>query len=180
LGAFGFDLELYDEREQEIVNRRVAAEDTARRIATETSITPEAARAVLDRAGSSPLPHAVKIADVAKRQNVSLSELFAAAGVGAEVDREALLTSELEIKYSGYFEREREQADKMRRMGQFRLDVGLPYEEMTSLSLEARQKLASVRPQTMAQASRISGVSPTDLQNLLIEIEKRRRLSATR
>jgi tRNA uridine 5-carboxymethylaminomethyl modification enzyme len=180
LGAFGFELELYDDREQEIVNRRVAAEDTARRIATETSITPEAAHAVLDRAGSSPLPHAVKIADVAKRQNISLSELFAAAGVGADVDREALLTSELEIKYSGYFEREREQAEKMRRMGQFRLEIGLPYEEMTSLSLEARQKLASLRPQTMAQASRISGVSPTDLQNLLIEIEKRRRLSATR
>jgi tRNA uridine 5-carboxymethylaminomethyl modification enzyme len=180
LSAFGFDLGLYDEREQEVVNRRLAAEDTARRIATETSITPEASRAALDRAASSPLPHTMKIAEVAKRQNVSLSELFAASGVGAELDREALLTSELEIKYSGYFEREREQAEKMRRMGQFRLDVGLPYEEMTSLSFEARQKLAAMRPQTMAQASRIPGVSPTDLQNLLIEIEKRRRLSATR
>ena len=66
----------------------------------------------------------------------------------------------------------------MRRLGQFALDVGLPYEEMRSLSFEARQKLATLRPRTLAQASRIPGVSPTDLQNLLIEIEKRRRVTA--
>jgi tRNA uridine 5-carboxymethylaminomethyl modification enzyme len=113
-----------------------------------------------------------------KRQGVSLGDLFQASGVGETLDRDAVLTAELEIKYSGYFEREREQAEKMRRMGQFRLDFGLPYEEMLSLSFEARQKLSTVRPQTLAQASRIPGVSPTDLQNLLIEIEKRRRQSA--
>ena len=89
------------------------------------------------------------------------------------------MTAELEIKYAGYFGRERDQAEKMRRMGQFALDAELPYAEMSSLSFEARQKLAALRPGTLAQASRIPGVSPTDLQNLLIEIEKRRRLAAT-
>jgi tRNA uridine 5-carboxymethylaminomethyl modification enzyme len=86
-----------------------------------------------------------------------------------------VITAELEIKYSGYFEREREQADKMRRMAQLKLDADLPYAEMLSLSVEARQKLAALRPATLAQASRVPGVSPNDLQNLLIEIEKRRR-----
>ncbi|MFL5614286.1 MAG: tRNA uridine-5-carboxymethylaminomethyl(34) synthesis enzyme MnmG [Gemmatimonadaceae bacterium] len=177
LSAIGLELGLYDERETRVVSERVEAEDGARRIAAETSISPSAAAPVLDRAGSSPLAHAVKIDEVAKRQNVSLTDLFVACGVGANLDPEAVLTAELEIKYAGYFQREREQADKMRRLGEFRLDVALPYEEMLSLSFEARQKLVAIRPRTMAQASGIPGVSPTDLQNLLIEIEKRRRES---
>ena len=178
LGPMAAELGLYDQREQNVLAQRLATEDSARRIANETSITPVEAQGVLSRAGSTPLSHAVRIADVVKRQGVSLEDLFQARGVGQILDRQAVLTAELEIKYSGYFEREREQAEKMRRMGQFRLDVGLPYEEMVSLSFEARQKLSALRPRTLAQASRIPGVSPTDLQNLLIEIEKRRRQSA--
>jgi tRNA uridine 5-carboxymethylaminomethyl modification enzyme len=63
----------------------------------------------------------------------------------------------------------------MRRLGTFALDADLPYAEMRSLSFEARQKLATLRPLSLAQAARIPGVSPTDLQNLVIEIEKQRR-----
>ena len=179
LGPLAAELSLYDEREQDVFRRRLASEDAARRIAEETSISPAAAQDVLTRAESSALSHAVRITEVVKRQGVSLGDLFQACDVGEALDRDAVLTAELEIKYSGYFEREREQAEKMRRMGQFRLDVGLPYEDMLSLSFEARQKLSALRPQTLAQASRIPGVSPTDLQNLLIEIEKRRRQAAS-
>jgi tRNA uridine 5-carboxymethylaminomethyl modification enzyme len=67
----------------------------------------------------------------------------------------------------------------MRRMGDFSLDPELEYSEMQSLSLEARQKLSNLRPRSLAQASRIPGVSPSDLQNLVIEIERRRRITAT-
>jgi tRNA uridine 5-carboxymethylaminomethyl modification enzyme len=179
LSALGLELEVYDERERAIVTRRLGAEDTARRLAEATTISPIAARATLDRAGSAPLAHGVKIVELTKRQGISLADLFATCNVGAELEAEALVTAELEIKYSGYFDREREQAEKMRRLGQFTLDIGLPYEEMLSLSFEARQKLSALRPRTLAQASGIPGVSPTDLQNLLIEIEKRRRFSAT-
>ncbi len=84
------------------------------------------------------------------------------------------MTAELEIKYAGYFERERVQADKMRRLDAFPLGAGLPYADMRSLSIEARQKLATLVPATLAQASRIPGVSPSDLQNLVLEIERRR------
>ena len=136
------------------------------------------ARGVLERAQSTPLAHGVRITELAKRQSVTLADLFAAADVGGALDRDAIVTAELEIKYAGYFEREREQAEKMRRMGQLRLAEDLPYAEMLSLSLEARQKLGAIRPSTLAQASRVPGVSPNDLQNLLIEIEKRRRLAA--
>jgi tRNA uridine 5-carboxymethylaminomethyl modification enzyme len=109
---------------------------------------------------------------------VALRHLFDRAGVGAHLPTDAVISTELELKYAGYFERERVQADKMRRMGDFALDDALPYDEMPSLSFEARQKLARLRPRTLAQAAGVPGVSPTDIQNLVIEIEKRRRLAA--
>ena len=108
-------------------------------------------------------------------EGVSLSDLFAAAGVGNGLESDAVITAELEIKYAGYFERERLQADRMKRMGDFVLDTGLDYNEMQSLSFEARQKLAALQPRSLAQASRVPGVSPSDLQNLVIEVERRRR-----
>jgi tRNA uridine 5-carboxymethylaminomethyl modification enzyme len=110
---------------------------------------------------------------------VSLGDLFGATGVGAELVSDAVVTADLELKYAGYFARERDQASKLRRMGGFALESDAPYGGMRSLSLEARQKLAAIRPTTLAQASRIPGVSPTDLQNLVLELEKLRRASAS-
>jgi tRNA uridine 5-carboxymethylaminomethyl modification enzyme len=147
-------------------------------LAKSTSVRPESAAPLLTRAGSALLPHAMRISEVVKRQGVSLEELFAAADVGADLDADAVTSTELELKYEGYFERERTQADKMRRMGEFALDDGLPFSTMRSLSTEARQKLAAIKPRTLAQASRISGISASDLQNLVIEVERYRRVAA--
>jgi tRNA uridine 5-carboxymethylaminomethyl modification enzyme len=180
LGPIGMKLGVYSDDEHGVIANRLASEDEAIRLAESTSIRPEQAAAILETAGSTNLPHALRITEVAKRQEVSLRDLFAATGVGEQLSPEAVVTADLEIKYAGYFERERVQADRMRRMGDFILDSDLEYEEMKSLSFEARQKLSRIRPQTLAQASRIPGVSPSDLQNLVIEIERRRRLAATR
>jgi len=175
LASFGLALGIYDDSERVVIARRLAAEDDARRLAESTSIRPEQAADVLTAAHSAPLAHSVRIAEVARRQDVSLLELFRAVGVGTELPRDAVVSTELELKYAGYFERERTQADKLRRMGAFALEEALPYAEMRSLSFEARQKLAALRPRTLAHAASVPGVSPTDLQNLVIEIEKRRR-----
>jgi tRNA uridine 5-carboxymethylaminomethyl modification enzyme len=175
LAPIGMTLGIYDEDERAIVARRLAAEDEARHLAESTSIRPDQAAGVLASAGSAPLAHSVRIAEVARRQDVALHELFHAVGVGAELSHDAVVSTELELKYAGYFERERVQAEKLRRMGAFALDQSLPYSEMRSLSVEARQKLAALRPRTLAHAASVPGVSPTDLQNLVIEIEKRRR-----
>jgi tRNA uridine 5-carboxymethylaminomethyl modification enzyme len=104
--------------------------------------------------------------------------LTEAAEVPTPVMDEAFVTVELELKYAGYFERERVQADKLRRMAHLPLSAELPYHEFRSLSTEARQKLAVRRPMTLAQAASIPGVSPSDLQNLLIEIERLRRMAS--
>jgi tRNA uridine 5-carboxymethylaminomethyl modification enzyme len=177
LAPIGLALGLYDSAERAAIERRFRAEDSAFALAAETSARPEAVNALLLGAGSSPLPHAVRVGEVAKRQGISLAALFAATGVGHDIPPEAVVTAELELKYAGYFERERVQAEKMRRMGEFPLDEALPYPDMLSLSFEARQKLSAIRPRTLAQASRIPGVSPNDLQNLVIEVERHRRVA---
>jgi tRNA uridine 5-carboxymethylaminomethyl modification enzyme len=175
LAPIGLALGIYHDDERTAIERRLDAEAEARRLAESSSIRPEQADVVLTAARSTPLAHSVRIAEVARRQDVSLCELFRAAGVGTDLPRDAIVSTELELKYAGYFERERVQADKLRRMGAFALEETLPYDEMRSLSFEARQKLGARRPRTLAQAASVPGVSPTDLQNLVIEIEKRRR-----
>jgi tRNA uridine 5-carboxymethylaminomethyl modification enzyme len=179
LAPIGLALGMFDGAEQTIIAARLAAEDEARRLADATSIRPEQAAPVLEAAGSAPLVHAVRIEEVARRQSVALVDLFRAAGVGAALPIDAVVSTELELKYAGYFARERTAADKLRRMGDFALAATLPYAQMQSLSLEARQKLARLQPRTLAQAASLSGISPSDLQNLVIEIEKRRRQQAT-
>ena len=180
LGTIGLGLGLYSESEQGTIETRLRHEDSAVRLAETTSIHPDQAAPILSAAGSSGLSQTVRIVEIARRQDISLRILLRAVGLGADLDDEALVTADLEIKYAGYFERERAQADRMRRMGDFSLDTDLEYSEMRSLSFEARQKLSSLRPRSLAQASRIPGVSPSDLQNLVIEVERRRRLAPTR
>src|SRR4051812_47016559 len=177
LGSIGMTLGMYSDEETARIESRLRDEDSALRLAETTSIRPEDAAPILAAVGSSSLSHPTRIADVAKRQDVSLGSLFQAVGVAEALDNEAVVTADLEIKYAGYFERERAQAERMRRMGDFVLGPDIDYTEMRSLSFEARQKLAGLRPLSLAQASRIPGVSPSDLQNLVIEIERRRRLA---
>jgi tRNA uridine 5-carboxymethylaminomethyl modification enzyme len=179
LAPIAESLGVYEETERGTVAARIGAVAEAHALADRTTIRPGQASALLDAAGSAPLAHPVRATELVRRQGVSLEAVFTAAGVGADLPRDALVTAELEIKYAGYFDRERIQADRMRQMGELSLDPALPYAGMRSLTLEARQKLSALRPATLAQASRIPGVSPNDLQNLVIEIERGRRKTAT-
>lgn len=175
LGPIARDLNLFTSSERDLLANRLATEDRILDLARTTSITPEQAASVLSNASSASLPHAQRVAELAKRHGVGLAELLLAAGVGDSWPAEAVTAVELELKYSGYFARERLQAQQLRRMADVTLDAGLPYESMTSLSIEARQKLAARQPQTIAQASNIPGINPTDLQNLVIEAARLRR-----
>ena len=180
LAPIGLELGIYSDAEERTIASRLHHEDSALELANTTSVQPEQAAPVLRAAGSSELTQSVKIVEVARRQEIPLHALFEAVGVGGDLDQAALVTADLEIKYAGYFERERAQADRMKRMGDFILDSGLDYADMQSLSLEARQKLGVLKPYSLAQASRVPGVSPNDLQNLVIEVERRRRRTVKR
>ena len=158
--------------------RRLEDEERAAALAERVSVRPEQAAPVLAAAGSvaGALPaHAVRAAELARRPGVSLAALLAGEDEARALDPEAVVSAELELKYSGYLVREREAAQRLARMGGIVLPPELPYASFRSLTTEARQKLAALRPASLAQAGRVPGVSPNDLQNLLVELERWRR-----
>ena len=179
LGPVAESLGLLSDTEVKTLHWRLNAVRDARSLADATSITPVMALPILEKVGSAPLVHAVRATELARRNQVSLKSLFDAAGVGTALPAEAVVSAELDIKYSGYFARERLAAEKLSAMGQFVLAEDLPYITMQTLSTEARQKLALRKPGTLAQAASMPGISPSDLQNLVFEVERRNRLAAT-
>jgi len=175
LGDTACDAGLLTGAEAAFVRDRNASRRQVLELAQTTTITPEQAAPLLAFAQEAPLAHGVRIAELAKRPSLELGSLLHAAGVQDGASRDVLLTVDLELKYSGYFVRERAQADRLSQLREFAIPEELPYPELRSLSTEARQKLGRLRPTTLAQASRVPGVSASDLQNLVVEIERRRR-----
>ncbi|HKS07599.1 MAG TPA: tRNA uridine-5-carboxymethylaminomethyl(34) synthesis enzyme MnmG [Gemmatimonadaceae bacterium] len=169
---------LWNDEERSRADARIADEEAALTLAANTSARPPQVNALLEERGTAVIPHAQPVAELAKRNQLTLQELFAACSIGADLSRDAIMSADLELKYAGYFARERAAADRIRAMGEFALSSELPYETFRSLSLESRQKLSAVRPATLAQAAGVSGVSPSDLQNLIVEIERLRRRDA--
>lgn len=174
LAPIGASLSLYDAREQACIDARFAAVREARALAASCNITPEQAAPLIEASGTTPLPHAQRIAEVVKRQRVTLRELFAAAGVGESLARDAVTSAELELKYESYVAKERRAAERLKALGALTLPSDFAYDALRTISVEARQKLGARRPATLAQAASIPGISPSDLQNLVIELERRR------
>ena len=155
-----------------LAEQRLSDEREADRLARTTSITAAQADPVLLAVGETPLLHAMPIVEVARRQKVALGHLLHATAVGEALDPEAVRTTDLELKYAGYFVRERDAAARLQRMATVALPHDVAYAELRNVSVEARQKLAARRPATLAEAASIPGVSPADLQNLLFELGK--------
>lgn len=179
LGPIAMECGLYTDDEADLVTARAESHARALTLANETSVQPDVVNDLLIERGSTPLPHAVPARVLARRNEVSLADIFARCGCDDSFARDVMISVDLEIKYAGYFARERAAAERLRQMGGFVLDPSLPYDEFTTISFEARQKLFTVRPATLAQAASIPGVSPADLQHLVIEVERRRRRSAS-
>ncbi len=162
------------ERERRVAGRRLEEEERVLALARATSITPTQAAVALLGSGSG-LTAPERIATVAKRPGVALRSLFEAAGVLAGTSEVALVAAEIELKYGGYLAREREAAERLAELASFALPLEIPYLDLTSLSTEARQKLDKIRPLTLSQASRVPGISPSDLHNLVMETVRWRR-----
>jgi tRNA uridine 5-carboxymethylaminomethyl modification enzyme len=175
LGDIARALDLLQDEELRVLDDRLESVRDALRLAHATSVRPEVAAPLLDAANSARLSHAVRAAELAKRQDVTLRAIFEAVGVGAELPQDAVIAAELELKYAGYFDRERTRAKRLKTMGSMSLPDDFAYLELQSLSTEARQKLTAVRPSTLAQAAGIPGVTPADLQNLVFELHRRGR-----
>ena len=129
----------------------------------------------LESIGSTPLSGGCRLSDLINRPQISLLNLaeqvkpLAMLFDGISVDREEIIeAAEIEMKYSGYIARERTLAEKMQRLEAIRIRGRFNYAELTQISTEGRQKLAAIDPETLAQASRIPGVSPSDISVLLV------------
>lgn len=178
LGPLADKLGMLTDEERGVLERRMKEMERIREEAASSSIRPSDANPILSRLGQTELKETQRITDFVKRPNVALSAAFEAAGTSLNASEEALFSAEIELRYVGYMEREREAVRKLSELTDFSIPSDLPYFDLVSLSTEARQKLDEIRPESLAQAGRVPGVSPSDLQNLVFEVLRRRRAVA--
>ena len=141
---------------------------------SKAAVTPDQLNGWLEQQGSAPLKQQVKLKSVLLRPQVNIQEL---RKVLPSLDEELnkynttyIESAEVNLKYEGYLAKEREMVEKMERLESLILKEDFDYSDITSLSAEAREKLTDIRPRTLGQASRISGVSPSDISVLLVHI----------
>lgn len=139
----------------------------------ETSLTHEEANPILVEKESSPMSQSDKMFKVFSRPQIDLEDMLKFEKVQQyiqdnDLDKEIIEQAEIQVKYSGYIEKERNNAEKLTRLEDIKIPENFDYYKIKSMSIEAKQKLTAIRPVTISQASRISGVSPADISVLLI------------
>jgi tRNA uridine 5-carboxymethylaminomethyl modification enzyme len=153
--------------------RHLAREDDLLGEAQRTSLDAASANTVLAAHRSALVNETQRVADLARRPGVPVDRLLQAAGL--EVAEEECRWADIELKYAGYLARERASAQRLSELNDFALPQTLVYRSLLTLSYEAREKLHQARPASLGHASRIPGVSPSDLQNLVVEVLRLRR-----
>ncbi|MDO4176672.1 MAG: tRNA uridine-5-carboxymethylaminomethyl(34) synthesis enzyme MnmG [Bacillota bacterium] len=138
-------------------------------------VQPEAANPILEAHGSAPLKSAQSLIEILRRPEITYDDTEEIDDSRPEMSRHQKTMMEVQIKYEGYIEKQKQQIEKFKRLENKKLDPDFDYEKIDGLRIEARQKLNQFRPLSVGQASRISGVSPADINVLLIYLEKVRR-----
>jgi len=168
------DIGLASDERLKRVNEKIAA--TAKLIAflRDLSVDPDQVNGMLESKGSTTIKQKTKVAQLLSRPHIGLNDLI---GLNAAVDAELLNyenefreQAEISIKYEGYIAKEKELVDKMLRLENIIIHDAIDYHQLHSISSEAREKLSKIKPKTLGQASRISGVSPSDIAVLMIHI----------
>ena len=139
----------------------------------DTSVKPDEANPVLESKNSALVKQQDKMFKLFARPNITIDDVRKFKAVenyiqSNELDSEVIEQTEIQVKYAGYIEKEKNNADKLNRLENLKIPVGFDYSKLKSMSIEARQKLSKIQPVTISQASRISGVSPNDVSVLLV------------
>ncbi|MEP0214660.1 MAG: tRNA uridine-5-carboxymethylaminomethyl(34) synthesis enzyme MnmG [Cellulophaga sp.] len=139
----------------------------------ETSVVPEDINPILESVNSAPVKQSHKMFKSFSRPNVTMDHMKSLDAVAQfieqeNIDREVMEQTEIQVKYAGYIAKEKNNADKLQRLENIKIPDNFDYRQLKSLSYEAREKLEAIRPVTISQASRISGVSPSDISVLLV------------
>lgn len=127
---------------------------------------------LIEQAGGSPLKEAVRASDLLKRPEMDYDMLMELVPPEAEVAADVAEQVEIQIKYAGYIEKSLQQVDRMKKMEDKKIPVDIDYHAINGIATEARQKLSEIRPLSVGQASRISGVNPADISILLVYLEQ--------
>ncbi|MGB5322055.1 tRNA uridine-5-carboxymethylaminomethyl(34) synthesis enzyme MnmG [Lutimonas sp.] len=139
----------------------------------ETSIKPEDVNTILNEKDSAAVSQSMKMFKIASRPQLDFNDVKRFPKVKEfilenEIDDEVIEQTEIHVKYSGYIEKEKNSADKLQRLENIKIPINFDYQKIHSISYEAREKLTKIQPATISQASRISGVSPSDVSVLLV------------
>ncbi len=172
----GYELGLVDEERYGLMLSKREQRDRLIEFVREFSLKPALINDALEALGTSPLKQGVKLVDLILRPQISIMSLAPYIdALRKEIERiedvrrdEIIEAAEILIKYQGYIDREKMVADKIHRLEELRLPISMDYASIKALSTEARQKLERIRPVTVAQASRIPGISPSDINILLL------------
>lgn len=166
------------ERYQKYLTKKQAIDTELERL-NRTQVSPgdQNLCAMLEQRASTPLNRSVSLYELLRRPELSYKDLNA-HGFGADVNAEVAAQVEIHIKYEGYIEKQLQQIERFERMERKLIPEGIDFMQIKGISTEARQKLNKLRPVSVGQASRISGVSPADIGVLLVFLEQQKRLGA--
>ncbi|MDB5135050.1 MAG: mnmG [Mucilaginibacter sp.] len=176
LSPIGYQLGLINEERIDKVNQKVKNSDSL--VAYTRSVSTEAANMnpMLEELGTSPLSQNVKLFNLLSRPQVAFSDIRKVDqnldNLLLKYDKETIEQAEIKIKYESYFEKELDIVEKMKKMEDKEINPEFNYQNLVSLSKEAREKLMKIKPRTLGQASRISGVSPSDISVLMVHISR--------
>ena len=169
----GYDLGIASEKRLRRMEEKLSKAEAFVSFFKTQSVKPDEANPVLESKNSAPIRQSDKMFKVFSRPNIGIEDVRKFAAVDAyindhDLDREVIEQAEIQVKYSGYIAKEKNNADKLTRLEYVKIPTGYDYSQIKSMSYEAREKLKKVQPTTVAQASRISGVSPNDISVLLV------------
>ncbi len=174
LTPLGHKLGLASDSRLKRVEEKIANANAIIKFFRDQSVTPEEANGFLNSIDSAPITQKVKLTSVLSRPNISIWDMISVSQPAKEFlskyGKEDIEQAEIKIKYEGYIQRESELADKMLRLDHVALDEDMNYHQLASLSKEAKEKLTRMRPTSLGQASRISGISPADISVLMIYV----------
>ncbi|MBQ7709976.1 MAG: tRNA uridine-5-carboxymethylaminomethyl(34) synthesis enzyme MnmG [Bacteroidales bacterium] len=170
LTALSHELGLASEERYSAVMRKQEAVEGLSSLCETTKVKPSSVNEYLASIGSTELSESKHLSDLVARPELNLEELlkFVPRGTNEAFSSDVITAVEVAIKYAGYIEREKLQAEKNNRLEYIRIPADFDFDQIQSLSIECRQKLKRYKPETIAQASRISGVSPADISVLLV------------
>ena len=165
------------ERMDKYLAKKELIENEIERLKT-TKIKAEVINPLLEELGSSPVDKSVALAELMRRPEITYDKLAAVDETRPSLPRRMTAQAEVRIKYEGYIGKQLERVEKFKRMENKRIPDDIDYLSIDGLRIEARQKLDKLRPESLGQAGRISGVSPADINVLLIYLERNRRIKS--